>query len=238
MKPVADGVHQLSGFPPNAINAFVVGDVLIDALTRHDARRILKALRGHRIEAHALTHAHPDHQGASHAVCDALGIPFWVPTADADAAEDPALIAERQPSNPIAQTFVKLFRGPGHRVDRRLHDGDEVAGFRVIDAPWHSIGHVVFWREPDRVLIPGGVGDSVDRRLNNGAEVAGFRVIDAPGHSIGHVVFWRESDRVLIAGDVVSNMDTMTGLPGLQLPKDFLTPDPARNRASAKKLGE
>ena len=193
MKSVADGVHQISGFPPNAINAFVVGDVLIDALTRHDARRILKALRGHRIEAHALTHAHPDHQGASHAVCDALGIPFWVPAADADAAEDPSLIADRQPSNPIAQTFVKLFRGPGHRVDRQLREGDEVAGFRVIDAP---------------------------------------------GHSLGHVVFWRESDRVLIVGDVFANMDTMTGRPGLQLPKDFLTPDPARNRASAKKLGE
>jgi glyoxylase-like metal-dependent hydrolase (beta-lactamase superfamily II) len=193
MKRVADGVHQISGFPPNAINAFVVGDVLIDALTRHDARRILKALRGHRIEAHALTHAHPDHQGASHAVCDALGIPFWVPEADADAAEDPRLIAERQPSNPIAQTFVKIFHGPGHRVDRQLREGDEVAGFRVIDAP---------------------------------------------GHSAGHVVFWRESDRVLIVGDVFANMDTMTMRPGLQLPKDFLTPDPARNRASAKKLGE
>ena len=28
--------------------------------------------------AHALTHAHPDHQGASKQVCDTLGVPFWV----------------------------------------------------------------------------------------------------------------------------------------------------------------
>jgi len=193
MREVTSGVRQISGFPPNAINCFVLGDVLVDAMTRHDGGRILKALRGHRISAHALTHAHPDHQGASHAVCSALDIPFWAPQADADAAEDPALIAQRQPQNWLAQFFVKVFAGPGHPVDRKLREGDEVGGFRVIDAP---------------------------------------------GHSAGHVVFWREADRVLVAGDVVANMDTYTGLPGLQLPKDRLTPDPARNRASAKKLGE
>jgi hydroxyacylglutathione hydrolase len=191
MREVAPGVHQISGFPPNAINCFVLGDVLVDAMTRRDAGRILKALRGHRVNAHALTHAHPDHQGASHAVCDALGIPFWVPELDADAAEDPSLIAQRQPQNWLAQFFVRIFTGPGHPVDRRLRDGDEVAGFRVIDAP---------------------------------------------GHSKGHVVFWRESDRVLVVGDVLCNMDTYTGRPGLQLPKDRLTPDPESNRASAKRL--
>src|SRR3954451_7109469 len=99
MRELAPGVHQITGFPPDAINAYVLGDVLVDAMTRRDDRRILKALRGHRINAHAITHAHPDHQGASHAVCDALGIPFWAPERDADAAEDPSLIAERQPQN-------------------------------------------------------------------------------------------------------------------------------------------
>ena len=61
-------------------------------------------------------------------------------------------------------------------------------------------------------------------------------VIEAPGHSAGHVAFWRESDRVLILGDVLANMDQYTGIPGLNAPKDALTPDPARNRESAKKL--
>ena len=63
-------------------------------------------------------------------------------------------------------------------------------------------------------------------------------MIEAPGHSLGHVVFFRESDRVLVAGDVVTNMDAITLIPGLQLPKDFLTPDPERNRESAKALGD
>jgi glyoxylase-like metal-dependent hydrolase (beta-lactamase superfamily II) len=61
-------------------------------------------------------------------------------------------------------------------------------------------------------------------------------VIDAPGHSEGHVAFWRESDRVLLLGDVLTNMDQYTGIPGLHEPKPALTPDPVRNRVSARKL--
>ena len=49
----------------------------------------------------------------------------------------------------------RVFTGPGHPVDRALRDGDMVGDFRVIDAPGHSAGHVVLWREADRVLIVG-----------------------------------------------------------------------------------
>jgi glyoxylase-like metal-dependent hydrolase (beta-lactamase superfamily II) len=61
MRLLADGVWQLRGFPPNAINVYLLGDVLIDAATRQGERRILRELRGHGLSAHALTHAHPDH---------------------------------------------------------------------------------------------------------------------------------------------------------------------------------
>lgn len=191
MKRLADGVWQLSGFPPNGINVYVIEDVLIDAASRHATRRILRQVEGQPIGAHALTHAHPDHQGASHEVCDRLGIPYWVGAADADAAENPDLIGERQPDSFMAQFFHRIFTGPGHPVDRKLAEGDEVAGFQVLDVP---------------------------------------------GHSAGHVAFFRESDRVLILGDVLNNVDVMTGIPGLRLPKPYLTPDPDRNRASAKRL--
>jgi hydroxyacylglutathione hydrolase len=192
MKQVADGVWQLSTFAlPNLINAFLVDDVLIDAGTRHSRNGIMRQLQGHQVNAHALTHAHPDHQGASHELCEGLGVPFWVPERDADAAEDPTLIRERQPNHPVARFYYSVFHGPGHPVDRRLHDGEEVAGFRVIDAP---------------------------------------------GHSAGHVVYWREGDRVLILGDVLTNFDQLTLFPGLHEPKPYLTPDPAENRRSARKL--
>jgi len=191
MKELANGVWQLSGFPPNAINVYVIGDVLIDASTRYATRRILRQIDGIDINAHALTHAHPDHQGASHAVCERLGIPFWVGARDADAAENPDLIGERQPDSFMAQFFHRTMTGPGHPVDRELAEGDEVAGFEVLEVP---------------------------------------------GHSAGHVAFWRASDGVLVLGDVLNSQDIYTGIHGLREPRPYLTPDPAANRRSVRKL--
>jgi hydroxyacylglutathione hydrolase len=164
MKELADGVWQLGGaLPfPNAINTYLVGDVLIDAGARFDGRKILRQLRGREVAAHALTHAHSDHQGASKLVCETLAVPFWVSELDAPAAEDPRLIRERQPDRAINRIFFKLFAGPGHKVDRTLREGDEVAGFRVLATPGHSAGHVAFWRESDRVLILGDVLANMD----------------------------------------------------------------------------
>ena len=157
MTELAPGVHLLTGFPKYGVNWFLAGDVLIDAGGKLDRRRILKQLSGHKVSAHALTHAHPDHQGASQAVCSELGIPFLVPERDVAAAEDPALIGERQPDNWLPKLMQAMFAGPGHKVDQVLHEGDDVAGFTVLDTPGHSAGHVVYWRESDRVLIAGDV---------------------------------------------------------------------------------
>ena len=162
MRELADGVWYLTGFPPHAINAYLVQDVLIDAATRHAGRRILRDLRGHEVKAHALTHAHGDHQGASAEVCEKLGIPFWVPERDVAPAERPELIKERQPDHPINRIFWRTMAGPGRKVDRALHEGDEVAGFEVLEVPGHSADHVAFWRASDRVLVLGDVLNSQD----------------------------------------------------------------------------
>ena len=192
MKRVADGVWHLNAIRiPNAVNAYVLGDVLVDSGGRRSARMILRQLDAHDVSAHAITHAHPDHQGSSKELCEKLGVPYWVGERDADAAENPRLIRERQPNHPVAQFYDRIFTGPGRGVDRALREGDDVSGFRVIDAP---------------------------------------------GHSAGHVVLWRESDGVLVLGDVLTNMDVMTGLPGLHEPKPYLTPDPAENRRSIRKV--
>jgi hydroxyacylglutathione hydrolase len=163
VKQVADGVWHLDTFfIPNSINAYLIEDVLIDAGTRHSGGKILKQIGPHKVSAHALTHSHPDHQGATHEVCSTLGIPLWVGERDADAAEDPDLIRQRQPSHPMARFYLTVFIGPGHPVDRRLHEGDEVAGFAVLDVPGHSAGHVALWRESDGVLILGDVLNNMD----------------------------------------------------------------------------
>ncbi len=164
MKELAPDVWQLKGaLPiPNSINTFLVGDVLVDAGARGDGKKILKQLEGRAVSAHALTHAHPDHQGSSHLVCETLGVPFWVPTRDVEKAETPDAIRKEQPDALINRVFFKLMAGPGHPVDRPLAEGDEVAGFKVLDTPGHSRGHISFWRESDRVLILGDVLNNMD----------------------------------------------------------------------------
>ena len=157
MKPLTDGVSFLSGVPPFAINVYLIGDVLIDTGTRHAARRILRQVRGVNVSAVALTHAHPDHQGSCHAVCDALGVPLWCGEGDAAAVEDPALLLSRLPKNWLTGAVAPFMVGPAHPVARRLREGDRVGGFTVLETPGHCAGHVSFWRESDRVLILGDV---------------------------------------------------------------------------------
>jgi hydroxyacylglutathione hydrolase len=162
MKQLADGVWQLRGFPPDGINVYLVEDVLIDAATRRAGKRILGQLEGRTVNAHALTHAHPDHQGASDEVCGKLRIPYWVGARDVEFAERPQAIGDSQPSHPFNRLAMRFWVGPGRNVDRALNEGDEVAGFRVIDVPGHSPGHVAFWRESDRVLILGDVLNAIN----------------------------------------------------------------------------
>ena len=101
---------QLAGFPPNAINVYLIDDVLIDALNQvRRRRRIFRELKDRKLSAR-LTHAHPDHQGASHAVCEHYALPFWVGENDADAA-DPGLISKRQPDSFMAQFFARTMTG-------------------------------------------------------------------------------------------------------------------------------
>ena len=76
----------------------------------------------------------------------------------------------------------------------------------------------------------------VARALGEGDEVAGFTVLDTPGHSRGHLSLWRAADRVLVVGDVLTNVQPLTGRPGLHEPPRLFTPDRERNRASARRL--
>jgi hydroxyacylglutathione hydrolase len=161
VRQLADELWLLRGFPPHAINVYLAGDVLIDAATRHAGKRILRQLEGRDVNAHALTHAHPDHQGASKEVCDKLGIPLWCGAEDADAMEQ-GTIPETQPDHLVNRLIERFWLGPPYPVARRLQEGDEVAGFEVLHVPGHSAGHVAYWRESDRALIVGDVITTID----------------------------------------------------------------------------
>ncbi len=46
MRKLADDLYLLRGFPPFAINVYLMGGVLVDAGTRYATRRILSQLKG------------------------------------------------------------------------------------------------------------------------------------------------------------------------------------------------
>ncbi len=193
MKQLAEGLWLLDGRPRNAINVYLAGDVLIDAATKQAERRIFRQIAGRKLSAHTLTHAHPDHQGCSHLLCERLAIPLWCGRGDVRAMETEGGIANSQAPGWVNRLQQRFWTGPPHPVSRALDEGDEVAGFTVLESP---------------------------------------------GHSPGQVAYWRESDRVLILGDVLNNMNVLTGRPGLHEPPEVFTPDPPRNRVSARRLAE
>lgn len=156
MELLAPDLHLLPSRPAHAFNAYLMGGVLVDAGTRHAAGRIRRALGGVRPEAHALTHAHADHQGASAALCAAYDVELWCPAGDADAMEA-GDVAPLSVDNVVTRWQHRHWAGPAHPVARRLHEGDVVGGFTVLDTPGHSPGHVAYWREDDRTLVAGDV---------------------------------------------------------------------------------
>jgi len=164
VKQLADGLYLLRGLPPNAINVYLAEDVLIDAATRQGERRIMRQVRDRTVTAHALTHAHPDHQGASHAICERLRIPLWCGRGDVPAMETPGGIKNSQAPGWLNRFQARFWTGPPHPVARALQEGDEVAGFAVLEVPGHSRGHVAYWRETDRVLILGDVLNGMNVR--------------------------------------------------------------------------
>ena len=189
MKYLAPGVWRLKEAPRPLINVYLAEDVLIDAGRRWDKRRIFSELEGCEISMVALTLKNTDHQGCAKAVCETRGVPLACHADDVDAMEGRRPVAAT--SNPGAKFFARMWEGPPHKVDRVLEEGDEVAGFRVVHAP---------------------------------------------GHAPGEVIFFRDSDRVAICGDVIRNITYVTTRTKLAEPPAELTPDPAENRRSIRKL--
>ena len=157
MKGLAPGLWRLKETPSPTINIYLAEDVLIDAGRRWDRRRVFSELEGRQISLVALTHVHPDHQGVARDVCEAREVPLACHADDVDAMEGRRPIQEAAPDHPVNRVIKRLWEGPPHPVARVLEEGDEVAGFRVVHAPGHARGEVIFFRESDRVAICGDV---------------------------------------------------------------------------------
>lgn len=158
MKKIAKDVYQIPLFPRNAINCYLIEDVLIDAGIKTSANKILKAIKNKSVTKHALTHAHADHQGSSKIICETLNIPLLCSEPEKEFAENGNVTLEYPNPNHFISKFQKNFwSGKGHLVSQTLKEGDQIGGFTVIETPGHSSGHLSFFREKDGVLIVGDV---------------------------------------------------------------------------------
>ena len=156
MQMVARDVYQLPLAPRSGVNAYLVGDVLVDSGFALHFKRLLRATASRTIHAHALTHAHADHAGGSKRLQATLGVPIWVGAGDADVLRS----GEAEPGDvPFGRSALKSYmRFPGAEPDRELREGDELsAGFVALETPGHSPGHLAYWREEDGTLICGDV---------------------------------------------------------------------------------
>lgn len=139
------------------MNVYLAEDVLIDAGTRWDRGRIFAEIEGRELSLLALTHVHPDHQGVAKDVCETRDIPLACHADDVEAMDGRRPVQEAAPNNPFNRIIKKIWQGPPHEVGRVLNEGDEVAGFRVVHAPGHARGEVIYFRDSDRVAICGDV---------------------------------------------------------------------------------
>jgi hydroxyacylglutathione hydrolase len=190
MHELASGVIHIPLLPRAAMNAYLADGMVIDAGIRQTAPLLLRCLRPYQPIAHLLTHAHPDHQGASWALCTARNLPLWCSASDAVVMESARLDA-LLPAHWANRLLARSVGGPSHRVTRHLREGDRLGAWEVLETP---------------------------------------------GHTPGHLSFWRAADRILIVGDVLANQHPLTGRVGLIAPLRRFTLDPARNRASARRL--
>jgi hydroxyacylglutathione hydrolase len=157
MKHLAPAVWRLKELPLPVINVYLVEDVLIDAGRTWDRRRVFAEIEGREVSMLALTHAHPDHQGVAKDVCEARGIRLACHSEDVDAMEGRRPLQEAHRDHLVNRVIRSIWEGPPHEVGRVLNEGDEVAGFRVVHAPGHARGEVIFFRDSDRVAICGDV---------------------------------------------------------------------------------
>ena len=140
-------------------NVWIVGNedecVIIDS--PHDAAAIINQVRGRRVLAILLTHAHNDHIGAARAVAEAVDAPIYL-----------------HPDDLVLWEQVY----PDLKPDRELADGDEFqvggATLRALHTPGHSPGSTCFYIESEGTVFTG------DTLFNGGPGATGRSYSDYP----------------------------------------------------------
>jgi glyoxylase-like metal-dependent hydrolase (beta-lactamase superfamily II)/predicted ester cyclase len=159
---VAEGVWVVQG-QPGRCNVYLLEDdggiTLFDAGARTMTRAVAMAgakLGG--IRRVVLGHGHTDHRGTA----PALGVPVLCHPDEVEDAEGSGGFRYWPPDlagvPPVARQLQRLLHryawdGGPVKIAGTVGEGDDVAGFRVVDLPGHAPGQIGLWRESDRVAL-------------------------------------------------------------------------------------
>jgi glyoxylase-like metal-dependent hydrolase (beta-lactamase superfamily II)/predicted ester cyclase len=159
---IADGVWLLrGGFPAKIMNVYFIEDdggvTMFDAGIRAMSTAVITAgARFGAIKRVVLGHADCDHRGSAPAV-DA---PVYCHPAEKVAAESSAPLrdywdlAKLDPHGRVLmKRLLPSWDGGAVQIAGTVQEGDEVAGFRVIDLPGHAPGLIGLYREADRLAL-------------------------------------------------------------------------------------
>jgi hydroxyacylglutathione hydrolase len=159
---VAEGVWVVQGQPGRCNVYFVEDDggvTVYDAGAHTMVRAVAAAgakLGG--IRRVVLGHGHTDHRGTA----PALGVPVYCHAAEVQDAEGSGgfrywpegLVGLPTPQRQIHRALHRFaWDGGPVQIAGTLAEGDEVAGFRVIELPGHAPGQIGLWRESDRLAL-------------------------------------------------------------------------------------
>jgi hydroxyacylglutathione hydrolase len=148
-------VQRLALAPRAVLNAYLVGDVVLDAGMPGQGAAIVRLIGARPVRRHVLTHPHLDHAGGSAYVCRAFGLE-GAACGNLDLAD---LRAGRSPDLALRPRLRPLSRALGRYTPVQataLAEGESVGpGFVVVPSPGHTPGHISLWRATDRVLVAG-----------------------------------------------------------------------------------
>jgi glyoxylase-like metal-dependent hydrolase (beta-lactamase superfamily II)/predicted ester cyclase len=159
---VAEGVWVVQG-QPGRCNVYLIEDdggvTLFDAGARTMTRAVARAgakLGG--IRRIVLGHGHTDHRG----VAPALQAPVLCHPEEVQDAEGSGgfrywpegLVGLPTPLRQVHRLMHRYAWDAGPvKISDTVAEGDDVAGFRVIDLPGHAPGLIGLWRESDRLAL-------------------------------------------------------------------------------------
>jgi glyoxylase-like metal-dependent hydrolase (beta-lactamase superfamily II)/predicted ester cyclase len=170
---VADGVWLVrGGFPARIMNVYLLEDgdgvTVFDAGIEDMTTAIqMAASRLGGIKRVVLGHADADHRGAA----PGLDAPVYCHPAEREAAESddplrPYMHFEdlEPPGGWVLPRLMPMWDGGAVQIAGTVSQGDEVAGFEVVELPGHAPGQIGLFRERDRLALVSDCFYTLDAR--------------------------------------------------------------------------